>query len=679
MEEIKSEEKEKEKNNFQKSYQINSEINQSSNKYISILDEKEISLWLQKLNLGEEILKELEKFIKNGKDLISIYNNSKILETINLDFHSNNVIINAIEEGLEEQLKVNIILEKGKNIFLNIENEPKYKLKEIISFLEKFFKKPIYLTPLNNENEILSPNTLIVKKILLNPIKYCNLKLFDNKSILSNNNNNIDSIISPKLDNLVNDTNKNKIEISQINNENISNNNNINQNNSNKNINLINTNNTKIGNITKAYVSLFQDKKNNLPNFTTDYQMPSQNRSNGNNNFIDSETNKNISSKPIEDFKYHNILSKKEREEKEDNNFMNEIKFTNDNKNNEAKNIGFKNITNFNNIGINENDKNNINKNYLTQRNFNSKTISNNDTSNYMMIQQILNKKRSEKNLSSGIPGRNTIANLEENNNLSFLEKNKREKEKENINFNFINKENNNEIKKQINKKTENRYEFNRFNDFDKDNNFGNNNNLFNLPKTKTIPENNDINNLIINNQNEELNNSKEKIGINNNLNKDSENDILKVLREKYSLQGNNDNRDYSDNNRFNGEFKPKTPINEGRRNINNENFRFTDDNSNNPLEHKFLMQQNNDFIQLNNNYLKKENQKIFNPQKDDDNNNFLGKFKNENNVIGKNRMNRPSSGLELNSFQYKATDYKSSFSQNQNIDLNDQFKQNDE
>ena len=173
--------------------------------------------------------------------------------------------------------------------------------------------------------------------------------------------------------------------------------------------------------------------------------------------------------------------------------------------------------------------------------------------------------------------------------------------------------------------------------------------------------------------------NSKEKIGINNNLNKDSENDILKVLREKYSLQGNNDNRDYSDNNRFNGEFKPKTPINEGRRNINNENFRFTDDNSNNPLEHKFLMQQNNDFIQLNNNYLKKENQKIFNPQKDDDNNNFLGKFKNENNVIGKNRMNRPSSGLELNSFQYKATDYKSSFSQNQNIDLNEQFQQNDE
>ena len=696
MEEITSEEINKDNIISQQSYKNNTEEN-AYNKYISIMNEKETTSWLKKLNLDEEILKGLEEIIKNGKDLIAIYNNKTILDKLSINLHSTNIINDAIEEGLEEQLKININLEKGKNIILNIENEPKYRLKEILAYLEKLLKCQVYLSPVSSPNEILTPNTLIVKKILLNPNKYCNLQLFDEKSVRNNNRNEID--LRPPIIQKSEKKNKNEIALlnntnKNINNLNIDNNKDITNLNKDSNINfnknLINvdnyTNNTKTTNLTKGYVSLFQNKKNNLPDFTTDYQMPSQNKTNGN-NFIKLE-NKNIS-KPIEDFKYHNILSMKDKEEKEDKkNIMKDIRLTNDNinninNNNEPKNIGFKNISNYKNINMSENDNNNINKNYFTQRNFNTK---NNPNDNNMMFQQMLTKKRSEKNISDIMAKNNMDILGEVNENISMLERNKRELEKErDININFINKENNNNDIKKQNNKTENRYEFSRLQDLDKDY-FSNK--IFNLPKAKTIQENNnDLNNLIIN-QKDELKNSKEKYGANN-LKEDSENDILKVLREKYSLE-NNDIKD-SDSNRINvdfkKEYKPKTPINEGRRIINNDNIRFTnltDDNSNNPLENKFLMQQKDNFMKSNNNnLLNKNNQMIFNMNKEEeDDNNIMTKYKidnmnlDNNNKLGKNRMNRPSPGLDFNNFQYKATGYKSSFPQETSLN---QYNPNNE
>ena len=696
MEEITSEEINKDNIISQQSYKNNTEEN-AYNKYISIMNEKETTSWLKKLNLDEEILKGLEEIIKNGKDLIAIYNNKTILDKLSINLHSTNIINDAIEEGLEEQLKININLEKGKNIILNIENEPKYRLKEILAYLEKLLKCQVYLSPVSSPNEILTPNTLIVKKILLNPNKYCNLQLFDEKSVRNNNRNEID--LRPPIIQKSEKKNKNEIALlnntnKNINNLNIDNNKDITNLNKDSNINfnknLINvdnyTNNAKTTNLTKGYVSLFQNKKNNLPDFTTDYQMPSQNKTNGN-NFIKLE-NKNIS-KPIEDFKYHNILSMKDKEEKEDKkNIMKDIRLTNDNinninNNNEPKNIGFKNISNYKNINMSENDNNNINKNYFTQRNFNTK---NNPNDNNMMFQQMLTKKRSEKNISDIMAKNNMDILGEVNENISMLERNKRELEKErDININFINKENNNNDIKKQNNKTENRYEFSRLQDLDKDY-FSNK--IFNLPKAKTIQENNnDLNNLIIN-QKDELKNSKEKYGANN-LKEDSENDILKVLREKYSLE-NNDIKD-SDSNRINvdfkKEYKPKTPINEGRRIINNDNIRFTnltDDNSNNPLENKFLMQQKDNFMKSNNNnLLNKNNQMIFNMNKEEeDDNNIMTKYKidnmnlDNNNKLGKNRMNRPSPGLDFNNFQYKATGYKSSFPQETSLN---QYNPNNE
>ena len=224
--------------------------------------------------------------------------------------------------------------------------------------------------------------------------------------------------------------------------------------------------------------------------------------------------------------------------------------------------------------------------------------------------------------------------------------------------------------------------------------------NIFNMPKENE--DNNEVNidNLIINsnnNKNEELKNSKEKNdykygGINNIMSKqekeEPETDILKMLREKYAFQNNDSSKDLDNNNNSNfnnkinldfkkefKEYKPKTPITDGRRTFGTDNYNHkydTDENNNNPLETKFLMKQN--FM-----------------NKNEDDNNIISKFKydmnmnmdNNSNKIGKNR-NRPSAGLEFNSFQYKAAGYKSSFPQNQEKELNqlsqlNQYEQNDD
>ena len=685
MEEIKIDDSNKDRP--QETSKLSLEQNKTKNNYISMMSEEETSLWLKKLNLNEDILAEIGKVIKNGRDLISIYDNKKILEKLNIDFHLINIINTAIEEGLEEQLKINILLQKGKNIILNVENEPKFKLKEILSYLEKLMKKTVYLTPLNSPNELLTPNTLIVKKILLNPNKYCNLQMFDEKTIANNYNTNLNTtnvgesntknIPYKKIENI----NINKKEISYLNdNDNLNNINNINQNNNN--LNLVNQNqnlnNPKISNVGKGYISLFQNKKNNIPDFTTDYKMSSQNRTNGN-NYIKIDKKNITPSKPIEDFKYQNLLSMKDKEEKDNNNIINDLRFLNDNNINDAKNIGFKNISNTKNMENQDNDLNSINKNYFTQRNFNSKTISNDPNNNNLMFQQILNKKRSEKNLAD-MMGKKTIDNLEEDNtNLSFLERNKN-KEKDIFKFG----KENNDIKKQINNKTENRYEFARFSDLDKDNFLGNKN-AFNF--TKTNPENNDIDNLIIKtqnlnikeNSNEELTNSKEKYMLHNdndsNVKGETESDLLKGLREKYSLNSFNQDNKEVDNNKINIEikkdYKPKTPINDTRRNI-PDNIRFNNlgnENSNNMLENKFLMGQNEDFSKFNN-YLNNNNNllkmQLQQQQEEDDNNNnnFITKIKMDN-KINKNKLNRPSPGLEFKPFQYQTSGYRSSIQQN--------------
>jgi len=89
---------------------------------------------------------------------------------------------------------------------------------------------------------------------------------------------------------------------------------------------------------------------------------------------------------------------------------------------------------------------------------------------------------------------------LNTNANLSVLERNKKEKDQDSsFSINFMNKDSNNAVNKN---KTENRYEFSRFQNLDKDNLFKNNNNnlnMFNMPKANEDSNEVNIDNLIIN------------------------------------------------------------------------------------------------------------------------------------------------------------------------------------
>ena len=94
MEENISEETKNNKND--KENEVKSEEKPNENIYLSTMNEEETQKWLKNLKLDEEIAKELEKNIKNGKDIISIYNDQKKLEKLNIDLHSNNIINDAI-------------------------------------------------------------------------------------------------------------------------------------------------------------------------------------------------------------------------------------------------------------------------------------------------------------------------------------------------------------------------------------------------------------------------------------------------------------------------------------------------------------------------------------------------------------------------------------------------------
>ena len=567
-------------------------------KFFSKLTEEETNIFLKNLNLDENILNELENIVKNGQDLISIYNNDQLLEKINLDLHSKNIINSAIEEALEEQLKINIEIENNKNIILNIENEPKYELKEIYAYLELLLKKKVFLCPKNSPKEILNPNTFIYKKIILNPDKYCNLSIFDEYFLTKNNEekNNLNNNINNKNDMNIN----------------------------------INMNKTPDLNIEKkeiinkgGYNSLFQMKKKNpISDFTTDYQMPNFNKSND----ININNNK--------DFKYQNILSNKEKEKDINNklninleNNNNNLNINNNlNNNKEQQKIKFNNAFNI----INNTDSN-INKNYFTQRNFAPKNLS-----------QTPNELNDNGEIFSKITDFKIIDRTKNANNNNYIEK-----EKEN-NLENINNKN----------KTENRYEYVKYQELDI---FKNKNMYNNNPKPPQEMQQkpvNDINNLILKTQTTNIPPMKNKI--------DDSDDILKSLREKYSLQNNNnveEKRDYKDSKMdFTNDYKPKTPIAEGRRTFNNDSmkFNFMDENSNDPLENKFLninrQNKKEDFDKYN--FLNKNMNNPFNNKEiDEQNKGYMN--------IGKIRTNRPSPGLDFNNFQYKTTDYKNSFGQN--------------
>ena len=108
--------------------------------------------------------------------------------------------------------------------------------------------------------------------------------------------------------------------------------------------------------------------------------------------------------------------------------------------------------------------------------------------------------------------------------------------------------------------------------------------------------------------------------------------------------------------------------------------FNIIDNNSNDPLENKFLnnnnrQNKNEEFDKYG--FLNKNKFNMFN----NSSNNELNEQNNGYGNMGKMRSNnRPSPGLDFNNFQYKATGYKSSFGQNieENPEGDDMNEEND-
>ena len=158
------------------------------------MDETQLLDYLTDKTIDENIISQIKELKLNPKDLIYISENNELLDKIcNNDFHLKNIFQDFIKSEIENALKIKIQLDDNKEIIITLENDPNYTLENITHNLGLILNNSnkIYLTPLSNQNEILLPNIKIIPRILSNPEKYSNLKIFNLKNIKVNNKNSL--------------------------------------------------------------------------------------------------------------------------------------------------------------------------------------------------------------------------------------------------------------------------------------------------------------------------------------------------------------------------------------------------------------------------------------------------------------------------------------------------------
>ena len=157
-----------------------------------LMDEIQILDYLTENKIDENIISQIKELKLNSKDLIYISKKDELLNKIcNNDFHLKNIFLNFINSEIENALKIKITLDDNKELIITLENDPNYTLENITHNLGIILNNSnkLYLTPFSNQNEILLPNIKIIPRILSNPDKYTNLKIFDLKNIKGNNKN----------------------------------------------------------------------------------------------------------------------------------------------------------------------------------------------------------------------------------------------------------------------------------------------------------------------------------------------------------------------------------------------------------------------------------------------------------------------------------------------------------
>lgn len=154
-----------------------------SAKDLSTWEWNDVKEWLSS-NKMDQYIPNFQKCQVNGYDLCYLANED-FNEMGITNFHSKNIILKSIRTLTLEQLKLKISYE-SKMITVQLDFDPSFTVDVFANELRELFhiQNKIYLTT-TYDNEILMPNLKIVELILLNPSKYKQIKILNERDVTS--------------------------------------------------------------------------------------------------------------------------------------------------------------------------------------------------------------------------------------------------------------------------------------------------------------------------------------------------------------------------------------------------------------------------------------------------------------------------------------------------------------
>ncbi len=181
-------------NNIKKEEVIeNKEEKKIKNDNFLLMNDSELQEYLLEKKCSKNLISQITENNLNSNDLINLINNDEeLIKIFGENYHDINFLKSLIKTEIDKNLKVKILLNDDREITLSLENDPEYTLENITHNLGLILdsSNKIFLTPKSNISEILLPNIKIIPRILSEPEKYCNLKVFNLKDIKKQENEN---------------------------------------------------------------------------------------------------------------------------------------------------------------------------------------------------------------------------------------------------------------------------------------------------------------------------------------------------------------------------------------------------------------------------------------------------------------------------------------------------------
>ena len=167
------------------------EENKIKNDNFLLMDDSDLQKYLLEKNCSENIISQITQNNLNPNDLINlIKNEEELIKIFGENYHDINFLKSLIKNEIDKNLKIKILLNDNREITLSLENDPEYTLENLTHNLELILdsSNKIFLTPKSDITEILLPNIKITQRILSEPEKYSNLKVFNLKDVKKKEN-----------------------------------------------------------------------------------------------------------------------------------------------------------------------------------------------------------------------------------------------------------------------------------------------------------------------------------------------------------------------------------------------------------------------------------------------------------------------------------------------------------